>query len=229
MQVIDTYAPFSGRTQETPEWCYSHTLLREVLLRYLEDRADCGKNKHAGQPRARLRRVMRKLSARRKWLEKIKAQPNAIEKQNIESQIRLAGTEHKLAIGVIWHYWRLGKDSVATGQALAIQPCHVRQILWRLNRSYERVLASQREWRGTKLCINVNRQGAWGWRNKNYRADRSFRVLKLLAAGNGEVLPTRTWMDKHGFFGDYDVCRMAGTLSQFKREIAQGGNRKKRP
>lgn len=159
MHVDDSNAPFSERRLETPEWVYNNKLLRDVLLCFLEYRAGMQGTgfRLGGTPKQRLKRAMKRLSARRKSLKAIKDQKNPIERKNIETQIRLAGTESKLVIGAIWHYYRLGKGSVETAQALGITPVHVRVLLQRLNRAYERVLElqRQREWHGPAMRINL--------------------------------------------------------------------------
>ena len=45
--------------------------------------------------------------------------------------------------------------------------------------------------------------------------------LRKLARRNHGVLPTRTWLNKNGFFGSYDAVRAAGLLKNFKRAFAR--------
>jgi hypothetical protein len=49
------------------------------------------------------------------------------------------------------------------------------------------------------------------------RIQKHFERLQKLAAKHDGVLPSYTWLDKHGYFVSYDIVRVAGLLKKFKR------------
>jgi len=46
------------------------------------------------------------------------------------------------------------------------------------------------------------------------------RLCKLARRHHG-VLPSYSWLNRHGFFGSYDSVRAAGMLKHFKRASAR--------
>lgn len=150
------------RRLETPSWAMNDSQLREILLRYLEQRAGM-KNLQIGTPKQRLRRARKKLLARKpklvaeidrlakEYVELKKTRRNParvrqleIEIENTDTQIRFCGDDHKMALGVVHRYYRVGMDSVATGAELGLKPPHVRMVLWRLNKIAAKVLAGEK-------------------------------------------------------------------------------------
>ncbi len=45
--------------------------------------------------------------------------------------------------------------------------------------------------------------------------------LRKLAARNHGKLPTYAWLNRHGYFGSYDIVRAAGLLKNFRRAYAR--------
>ena len=50
---------------------------------------------------------------------------------------------------------------------------------------------------------------------------KHLKRLRTLARRHHGVLPTYTWLNKHGFFVAYDAVRAAGLLRTFRRAYAR--------
>jgi hypothetical protein len=148
---------FVQRRLDTPDWAMNDLLLREVLLRFLEVRSQGFKalrhKQYEGTPQDRLLRAQKRLTMHRQALTehitKLCVEYAAVNKagnnparlnklsiniENIDTQLRFLGNEHKMALGVVYFYYRLGHTSVETASALGLKPPHVRMILWRLTK-----------------------------------------------------------------------------------------------
>jgi len=157
------HTAFSARRLETPDWAINHKMLQAVLLRFVEGRAYLGAAHHRpGTPAERLKFAIARCSENVRHLRK---QLAGLEKHPVKSagriksvltEIRLADRPHLIALGCVFHYYHMGKDSVETAAALGLSPPHVRQILWRLRRAAARVAAESR-WRGPRMTINILR------------------------------------------------------------------------
>jgi hypothetical protein len=145
--------PAPQRRLETPDWALNDSRMRDVLVRYTELRAQFRKPQ-TGTPEYRLQCAIKRrleykpdltetlthLAKRYVAVKKAGKDPALLKKLSIEiegldTQIRFLGKDHTLALGVIYHYYRCGSDSVETAVALEIKPPHVRQILWRLHKA----------------------------------------------------------------------------------------------
>jgi hypothetical protein len=154
----------SFRRLDKPLWAMSDDLLRAVLVRYMEDRAML-KGPQPGSEKERLARAQKKLadlrapritSLQRLCAEYKSAAPERKQKlaqeiANVDTQLRTEEFMPALVIGTVHAYYRRGLDSVATAEELGLRPPHVRQLLWRLHRTWEHM----NEWRGPNLRINL--------------------------------------------------------------------------
>ena len=61
--------------------------------------------------------------------------------ETLDTRLRFESKDGGLLLicGIIYHYYRLGEDSVGTGKALGIKPPQVRQTLWRLSRVWDKL------------------------------------------------------------------------------------------
>jgi hypothetical protein len=150
------------RRLPTPDWAMNDSKLRDVLVRFMELRAGF-KRPRSGTPEERLARANKRRLARkphltetigklaREYVAVKKAGDDparlkllAIEIESIDTQLRFLGNEDKMVVGVVYRYYRLREDSVATGAALAMRPPHVRQVLWRLDKAARAVACTVR-------------------------------------------------------------------------------------
>jgi hypothetical protein len=140
------------RRLETPAWAMNDLMLRDVIVRFMEMRANF-RRAQLGTPQERLARAIKRQLFHKPRLEEIitklareyvtlkkAGNPARLNKlgqliESIDTEIRFLGKEHTLALGVIYRYYRCGEDSVAVGNALGIKPPHVRQLLWRINKA----------------------------------------------------------------------------------------------
>lgn len=147
----------------TPTWAINNNQLREVVIRFMELRANNGKAITPGTDEQRLVRAQLKQSTHRRALietidglcDQYMAVKNAGDNparlkflaamiENIDTQLRFLGREHLMALGVVFHYYHRGANSVETGAALGLKPPHVRQILWRLAKAAKDVAAPKK-------------------------------------------------------------------------------------
>ena len=153
---------FSNRQIEPPEWALNDGLFRRLLVRYLENRAGY-RHPQPGSDSERLARAQAAIDAsmagRAATLKRLCEQCVALKKsvpvdekrlRRLEQDIECADTTiianrnvALLATAVVYRYYRIGEDSVGVSQALGIKPPHVRQILWRLRREWERLQRPQ--------------------------------------------------------------------------------------
>ena len=158
-------APF--RQLQTPEWANNDAKCRELIVAILEDRIY---RRTEGSPQERLAKaqeyirlshcpalvkILDKLCAEYVTLKRQKPHSDedrkrlrALEVQieSIDTQIRLYqhdGGASAIA-GVIHLFYRLGLNSVETGREIGLKPPHVRQICWRLRRTWARIQNGER-------------------------------------------------------------------------------------
>lgn len=160
MHMTKAGKPVQRRLQ-TPAWALNDELLREILLRFIEERA-LFRQPQTGTPAQRLLRAQARAAMHRAALiENItglcheyvavkndgrnpaRLKELAIAIENIDTQLRFLVNAHKMALGVVYWYYRCGADSVETAAALNLKPPHVRMILWRLNKAAQKVLNPQ--------------------------------------------------------------------------------------
>jgi hypothetical protein len=147
------------RKLDAPLWAYNESALRELLLRFLEGRAFLKRIQPTGTQTERLARACAKLNERvpkkievlrdrcRRYVEMRNSDaPDAellrmagIEIRNLDTEIRTTARLAEIVCGVVFFYYRCGLNSVDTAERLHLSPCGVRQILWRLARTWERM------------------------------------------------------------------------------------------
>jgi hypothetical protein len=151
-----------ARRLETPDWATNDSRMRNVLVGYMELRSGF-RRMQTGTPEYRLQRAIKRRLAQKPRLtetlthlakqyvalkkagkEPVRLRKLGIEIESIDTQLRFLGKDHTLALGVIYHYYRCGEDSVETATALEIRPPHVRQILWRLHKAARAVAGTVR-------------------------------------------------------------------------------------
>jgi hypothetical protein len=157
------------RRLSTPDWAFNDSLLRSLLVRYLENRA--GLRRHQpGNEKERLERAVQKLNADADGLKAVLqrmcaeyvvlrnsgADPERLIKlqrliENYDSTLRVNANPAAITIGIVHRYYRVGLDSVGVASELGIKPPAVRQTLWRLRRVWKQM----QEWRGPRIRINV--------------------------------------------------------------------------
>jgi len=144
------------RRLPTPVWSVNQSLLRAVLVRYLEKRAMLIKPQ-PGTEQERMQRALAVIEKSRPLLEErlkqmcagyvqlkksgcdaARLKKLAEEIENHDSVLRmnnanLAGT----IIRIVHLYYACRLDSVGVGIELGLKPPHVRQILWKLRREFE--------------------------------------------------------------------------------------------
>jgi hypothetical protein len=178
------------RRLETPEWALSDEKLRVLLVRFIELRA-MRREQRTGQPSERLAQATKEIinrvpdliaalernCARYVKLKNAGAPENEIKQlgaliEGIDTQIRLNqnGFAAKAA-SVVYLYYRCKMNSVEVGAELDMKPPHVRQTLWRLQKTWELIqqekgIAASKscEYHGESwLAFGHRRQHAWQW------------------------------------------------------------------
>jgi hypothetical protein len=148
----------NSRRTETPAWVNDDASVRETITLFMEERAnlvqarmDKGilRNARAGSLIERLDAAQARMEEKRPTLEgklallckRYGAEPEnkkslAILIENTDTQIRLIERGAALVLAVLHYYYRMGLDSVAIGIELGLKPPHVRQLLFRLNKTH---------------------------------------------------------------------------------------------
>lgn len=178
-----------SRRLEAPEWALNDALLRKVLVRFIEARAGFNYSR-SGTEQERLQLAMQKIAAQRpariavlkglcaKYvaLKQRGYYPEYLRKlaQEIESWdtvLRFDSNIAAIVIGVVHAYYRRGLDSVDVAEEFNMKPPHVRMILWRLRRCWERI---------NNPVERPKRRGGKGRRKLKVNARR---VANMYAAG----------------------------------------------
>lgn len=148
----------AGRKNAPPAWAFNDSQLRAVIVGCVEARAymiantfgtaDC-----TGTHAERLARAQQFLSAKRANFEAridnlckqyvaaknagnlAQARDIAQKVEELDTSLRMIDNPAKFYVGVAYHYWRSGLNSVETAQQLGIKPPHVRALLWRMGRT----------------------------------------------------------------------------------------------
>lgn len=145
-----------NRREQPPDWVFSTSKLRLVILRCIEQRAYVQPRTLAvmayGTEQERLARAQQILKARRPALEaqigrlcrEYVAAKNAGDMARVrflgpkieecDTGILMLDDAPKMLTGVVYFYYHCGLDSVAVGQQLHVKPPHVRQMIWRLKK-----------------------------------------------------------------------------------------------
>ncbi len=147
----------AGHRLPTPVWALNQKLLRSVLVRYLEKRAGM-KKPQPGTEYERMQRALAAIEKRRPMSECVlkrmcsaylqlkksgcdAARLNKLsqEIENHDTVLRLNTNVAGTVLRIVHLYYSVGMDSVAVALELGFKPPHVRQVLWRLRREYERM------------------------------------------------------------------------------------------
>jgi len=110
----------------------------------LEDRlARCRAKAEAQLPRKRAK-LQEMVSLFRELSRVPETNPSALrslerEIMNIDTDVFLATKMPEIAGAVVYLYWRLNWNSVSIAEELQLKSPHVRQILYRLNKTYEKM------------------------------------------------------------------------------------------
>jgi hypothetical protein len=153
-----THKLFPSRRSGAPEWAYQPAKLRELLVRYVEDRAHNGNFRNVGTLLERLKKAQEKLALRRPEMieridglckkyvamKKCDGETQAVKDlaaviRNLDTLICFESRVAEVVLGVVFFYWNCGADSVQVGQRLGIQPPHVRQILYKLGKTWKKM------------------------------------------------------------------------------------------
>ena len=140
----------ASRRLAAPAWAYNDDQTCAVLARSMEERANTWRRVQEGTNTERLARAQQRLEQLRPQLtarvDKLcglfvaakndgmdgAARSYGIQVEALDTQLRTLPDMPKILAGVVYFYWRVGFNSVETGQQLGIRPPHVRQILKRL-------------------------------------------------------------------------------------------------
>jgi hypothetical protein len=148
------------RRNETPIWARNNALLISLLVRFMENRAqiapgtgtDQERLERAARQRKRklpeLKRTLKKLCARYVKLRRPKRKRVlGSEIEAIDSSIVLIKRgEACVVLRCIYLYYRSELNSVAVSQEIGgIKPPAVRQLLWKLNRVWEKEFTSHKQ------------------------------------------------------------------------------------
>jgi len=154
---------FPSRRSGAPEWAYQPAKLRELLVRYIEERAFYQQSDgREGTLPERLKKAQEKLALRRPEMieridslcrkyvaqKKCRGETQAVKDlaaviRNLDTLICFEGRVAEVVLGVVFFYWNCGLDSVEVGQRLGIHPPHVRQILYKLNKTWNKMQAEK--------------------------------------------------------------------------------------
>lgn len=141
-----------SRRIETPSWVFNDSELRRVILAYCERRFSIRRKpgasdlqrlaairKRAGDEAktlaSRMERFLHEYRETRKRGDARRLEILQVEIQNLDSSIMVLRRLPEVATGVIHFYYRLGYDSVLTGEELHMRPPAVRQMLWKIVRA----------------------------------------------------------------------------------------------
>lgn len=180
-----------GRRYETPEWAVNDSQLRKVLVFYLERRAEMGgwREKSERTDWQRIESAQKKLVAsdhiqkaaivrlcqeyadlnqqaelteeQRKRKKKL-----AEEIANLDTTIRVNVKIATVVLAIVYAYYRRGLDSKTVAEEMNLRSEHVRMVLWRLERCWERM-------GGEKPA----QRHPYGWR-------RRFRAIRRIQHGD---------------------------------------------
>lgn len=154
-----------GRRYQTPEWALDNELLQNVLVEYMESRAMMRWRQH-GNVKERIENAQQQIvlyqpvqkralvSLCREYVELKNAGPLSDDEQErkrlleaeiegLDTTLRTSARIAALVAAIVYLYFRQSMNSVEVGAELHIKPPHVRQILWRLQRSWERLNGEQ--------------------------------------------------------------------------------------
>lgn len=139
------------RRLPTPSWAFNFSEQRLLLARFMEWRAGIIRPR-IDTPEKRLRYAYRRymrvfVPSLRNRLERLchefvtcqdpkRRRTLEIEIESIDTQLRVAKQGPALIVGIIHHYFGAGLDSVGTAAEFGIRPPSVRQIIWRLHKTW---------------------------------------------------------------------------------------------
>jgi hypothetical protein len=135
---------FANRRRSAPAWAVSDSLLQEVIVAYLETRAQIGTG--TGTLAERLARARESMSNQLPQLnatldklchEYVTVKDSA-RKQELQTQIESWDTQVRVAknpallAAVVYFYYRVGLNSVGVAEELGLKPPHVRMLVYRM-------------------------------------------------------------------------------------------------
>ncbi len=128
--------------------------------------------------------------------------------------VKRAGGYAELQAAIAYRSWRLGQDSVAVGESLGMSPQSVRVNLQRMSEMARRLGFEVFPYHKSRGVLRILRGNM-----KRATVVKHIGRLKSLAAKNHGVLPTYSWLNRHGHFGSYDCVRKyaSGFLKRIKR------------
>jgi hypothetical protein len=151
MQVV-RHKLETGRRLERPLWAVNDSIMRELLLAFMEDRLKLHtQGTHAERREAirlaglaqlpSLNATIDRLQIERLHVIKTSARHERIKElerqiENYDTQIRTSGMA--IVAGVAHLYFRAGYASTEVAKALGIKPPMVRQLIWRMGRVWRR-------------------------------------------------------------------------------------------
>jgi hypothetical protein len=145
------------RYKPIPFWVYNKAQLAELIVHYMESRSGC-KTPQDGTLVQRLERAKTRLASSaprltdlmtrlcREYVAAKKQDPVsprvrelAVEIANLDTQLLFIHKAEVMVAGVIWRSYNLGENSVEVGLAMGLRPPHVRAILHKLNRTWNKM------------------------------------------------------------------------------------------
>lgn len=210
----------SQRRLTTPDWAISNEKFQEVLVTFLEERARIRSSQRVGTQKQRLQRAQQAIVANARKLvsavdnlshEYVHLKRSAttpqedgrlrkleIQIENLDTRLRLEGKDGgaSFVAGCVYHYYRLGSDSVGCGLALGAKPPHIRRTLWRLARTWERIERARR--RCKKIDITGKRFGRLVVLKDSGKRTPSGGTLWLCRCDCGEIRIVWSHALRHG-------------------------------
>lgn len=146
------HKPSGERRLPTPDWALDDTLLRPLIVAYVEDRAAVGigpgtlserlarANEALRQRRPKLNADLDRLSREYVYtVDPSRKRDLEIDIEGLDTCIRVNDRWAAVLAAIVYLYYRVRLDSVAVGEELGLKPPHVRQVLYRLHQVADRL------------------------------------------------------------------------------------------
>jgi hypothetical protein len=145
------------RRMPDPEWAFDNAKLRQLILVYLERRANTKARSGTDLERLaaidaklrsyepglseRLTRLCHELVELKKNPHENRARIRRVEVmcQNLDTEIRFNRRAAQFTVAVVHLYYRVRLDSVQTASEVKLGPCHIRLLLHNLNKCWDRM------------------------------------------------------------------------------------------
>jgi hypothetical protein len=157
MHILRAGSTKPKRKTPTPEWTTRGELTQKVIVVYLEGRlfldacpgslperlARCREKAEAGLPRKRAR-LQRWIDEYRQLSRSPKADTTDLRRleqqiSNTDTEIFVSAKLPEIVASTVYLYYRLGFDSCSVAESLGLKPPHCRQILYRLQKTAQRL------------------------------------------------------------------------------------------